>query len=43
MLVVVKLGPDAMSALGLKGWWGFLVPAALVLLFFRWLGRPRAR
>ena len=22
MLVVVKLGPNAMSALGLKGWWG---------------------
>jgi membrane protein DedA with SNARE-associated domain len=43
MLVVVKLGPDAMNALGLKGWWGALVPAALVLLFFRWLGRPRKR
>ena len=43
MLVVVKLGPDAMNALGLKGWWGALVPAVLVLLFFRWLGRPRKR
>src|SRR3954470_15223173 len=43
MLIVVKLGPDAMSALGLNGWWGVLVPAALVLLFFRWLGRPRSR
>jgi len=43
MLVVVKLGPDAMNALGLKGWWGALVPAVLVLLFFRWLGRPRTR
>jgi undecaprenyl-diphosphatase len=43
MLIVVKLGPDAMRALGLEGWWGVLVPAALVLLFFRWLGRPRAR
>ena len=27
MLVVVKLGPNAMSAFGLKGWWGALVPA----------------
>jgi membrane protein DedA with SNARE-associated domain len=43
MLVVVKIGPNAMSALGLKGWWGALVPAVLVLLFFRWLGRPRKR
>ena len=31
MLVVVKLGPNAMNALGLKGWWGALVPAVLVL------------
>jgi membrane protein DedA with SNARE-associated domain len=40
MLVVGKLGPDAMVAFGLKGWWGPLVPAVFVLLFFRWLGRP---
>jgi membrane protein DedA with SNARE-associated domain len=40
MLVVTKLGPGAMDRLGLHGWWGALVPAALVLLFFNWLGRP---
>jgi undecaprenyl-diphosphatase len=43
MLVVTKLGPGAMERLGLHGWWGALVPAALVLLFFNWLGRPRKR
>jgi membrane protein DedA with SNARE-associated domain len=43
MLVIAKLGPDAMAAFGLRGWWGPLVPAALVLIFFRWLGRsPRS-
>jgi len=41
MFAVVKLGPDALSAFGLSGWWGPLVPAALILVFFRWLGRPR--
>lgn len=41
MLVVARLGPDALSAFGLKGWWGPLVPAALVLVFFRWLALPR--
>jgi membrane-associated protein len=41
MLVVTKLGPDAMAGIGLHGWWGAIVPAALVLAFFRWLGRPR--
>jgi membrane protein DedA with SNARE-associated domain len=41
MLVVTKLGPGAMDRLGLHGWWGALVPAALVLLFFNWLGRPK--
>jgi membrane protein DedA with SNARE-associated domain len=43
MLIVIKIGPNAMEALGLKGWWGALVPAVLVLLFFRWLGSPRRR
>jgi membrane protein DedA with SNARE-associated domain len=40
MLVVGKLGPDALGAFGLHGWWGPLIPAVFVLLFFRWLGRP---
>jgi membrane protein DedA with SNARE-associated domain len=39
MLIVTKIGPSAMERLGLHGWWGALVPAALVLLFFNWLGR----
>jgi membrane protein DedA with SNARE-associated domain len=43
MVVVVKLGPQTLAAFGLRGWWGPLVPAALVLIFFRWLGRPRRR
>src|SRR5262245_19209510 len=43
MLVVVKLGPAAMNAFGLKGWWGALVPAVLVLLFFRWLGSTKQK
>ena len=43
MVVVVKLGPDALSAFGLRGWCGPLVPAVLLLLFFRWLGRPAER
>ena len=40
MLIVARLGPDAMSAIGLKGWWGPIVPAVLVVIFFRWLARP---
>jgi membrane-associated protein len=43
MVVVIKLGPNTLRALGLEGWWGAIVPAILVLLFFRWLGRPRKR
>jgi membrane protein DedA with SNARE-associated domain len=43
MLVVTKLGPGAMEKVGLKGWWGAVVPAVLVLLFFNWLGRPRKK
>jgi len=43
MLVVTKLGPSAMERIGLKGWWGPIIPAVLVLLFFNWLGRPRKK
>lgn len=45
MLAIAWLGPKAASAIGLHNWWGLLIPAALVLLFFRWLakkdGEPR--
>ena len=43
MLVVVKFGPGALAAVGLRGWWGAIVPAVMVLLFFRWLGRPKKK
>ena len=39
MLIVARLGPRAMAALGLSGWWAPIVPAVFVLLFFRWLSR----
>jgi len=41
MLVVVRLGPDALAAIGLGGWWGSLIPAALVIVFFRWLAKKQ--
>jgi len=43
MLVVTKLGPSAMERMGLKAWWGPIIPALLVLIFFNWLGRPRKK
>ena len=43
MLVVTKLGKEAMERIGLKGWWGPIIPALLVLVFFNWLGRPRRK
>jgi membrane protein DedA with SNARE-associated domain len=43
MLVIVKLGPGALSALGLNAWWGPVIPAVLVFAFFRWLSRPKRR
>ena len=41
MLIVTKLGPSAMERLGLKAWWGPIIPALLLLIFLNWLGRPR--
>jgi membrane protein DedA with SNARE-associated domain len=44
IMLFVKTGTATLSAFGLSAWWGPLIPAALVVLFFRWLGRPeRAR
>ena len=40
MLLIVRVGPDTLSAFGLKQWWGPFVPAGLLLLFIWWLGRP---
>jgi membrane protein DedA with SNARE-associated domain len=39
MFMIVKLGPSSLSALGLKTWWAPVIPAVIVVLFFRWLSR----
>jgi len=39
MFVIRSLGPTSLSALGIKAWWAPLVPATIVVLFFRWLSR----
>ena len=40
IMLFVKLGSNALSAVGLNAWWGPLIPALFVILFFRWLARP---
>ncbi len=45
IMLFVKTGSRTLTAFGLTAWWGPLIPAAMVILFFRWLarpGRPRA-
>src|SRR6266849_6443576 len=37
MLVIRWLGPTSLSALGIKAWWAPVIPAIIVVLFFRWL------
>ena len=39
MILVLQLGPTSMSALGIKAWWAPIIPATIVILFFRWLSR----
>lgn len=43
IFVVVWGGPRGMQWIGLEGWWGVLIPAVLVVIFFRWLGRASTR
>jgi membrane protein DedA with SNARE-associated domain len=37
--VVAWGGPAALAWIGLDGWWAIAVPAAMIVLFFRWLGK----
>ena len=39
IMLLVAVGAQALTAIGVSGWWGPLVPAVFVILFFRWLGR----
>jgi len=41
IMLFVKLGSRTLTAFGLNAWWGPLIPAVLVVVFFRWLSRPR--
>ena len=41
IMLFVKLGSNALGAFGLTAWWAPLIPAVLVILFFRWLSRPK--
>jgi membrane protein DedA with SNARE-associated domain len=40
IMAFVKGGAWTMAAVGLSGWWSAFIPAALVVVFFRWLSRP---
>ena len=41
MMLVMYLGPTSLHELGVQAWWAPVIPAVLVLAFFRWLGRVR--
>ena len=41
IMLFVKLGSSALNAFGLNAWWGPLIPAGMVILFFRWLSLPK--
>jgi membrane protein DedA with SNARE-associated domain len=43
IMLFVKTGSKTLTAFGLTAWWGPLIPAVIVVLFFRWLGRPGRR
>jgi hypothetical protein len=40
-MLFVKTGSRTLTAFGLTAWWGPLIPAVIVILFFQWLGRPK--
>ena len=38
---LVKGGATTLDAFGVSAWWGPFIPAIIIILFFRWLSRPR--
>jgi membrane protein DedA with SNARE-associated domain len=43
IMLFVKLGSNTLVAFGLNAWWGPFIPAIAIVLFFRWLSRPRGK
>ena len=39
LILVAWLGPTYLPALGISGWWSALIPAGVILLVFRMVGR----
>lgn len=39
IMLMVRGGSSTLNAFGLNAWWGPFIPAVIVILFFRWLGR----
>jgi membrane protein DedA with SNARE-associated domain len=39
LVFVAWLGPTYLPSLGISGWWSALVPAAVILIVFRLLGK----
>ncbi|PWU21961.1 MAG: hypothetical protein C5B48_10770 [Candidatus Rokuibacteriota bacterium] len=43
IMLLIKGGSRTLVAFGLNAWWGPFIPAALIVIFFRWLSRPTRR
>jgi membrane protein DedA with SNARE-associated domain len=43
IMLLVRGGSKTLLAFGLHAWWGPFIPATIVIVFFRWLGRPRRK
>jgi membrane protein DedA with SNARE-associated domain len=43
LVLVAWIGPNALPALGISGWWSVLIPPLLLLLLFRVAGRIERR
>ena len=41
IMAFVKGGSSTLVAFGLNAWWGPFIPAVMIILFFRWLSRPK--
>ena len=43
LAIVAWFGPAVLGRLGISGWWAALIPAALIVVIFTWIGRTDRR
>lgn len=43
LALVAWFGPTILGRLGISGWWAVVIPAAIIVILFKWIGREEGQ